>query len=102
MTDNTMIDNQATIPTVDIHELTCRFGDFVAVDRASFTVDRGEIFDPIGPNGAGKSTLIKMLTTLLPLRRVAPQSSATTSCGNPRPSVAKLATCRNFSPLTAR
>jgi hypothetical protein len=44
MTDSAMIDNQATIPTVDIHELTCRFGDFVAVDRASFTVDRGEIF----------------------------------------------------------
>jgi ABC-2 type transport system ATP-binding protein len=64
--DMAMIDNQATIPTVKTDELTCRFGDFVAVDRASFTVDRGEIFGLIGPNGAGKSTLIKMLTTLLP------------------------------------
>jgi ABC-2 type transport system ATP-binding protein len=59
-----MIDDQ--LPTVEIRELTRRFGNFVAVDRASFTVDRGEIFGLIGPNGAGKSTLIKMLTSLLP------------------------------------
>ena len=54
---------RAVVQTVD---LTRRFGDVVAVDRASLTVLRGEIFGLIGPNGAGKSTLIKMLTTLLP------------------------------------
>ncbi len=47
---------------VDLHK---RFGDFVAVDRISFAVDRGQIFGFLGPNGAGKSTTIKMLTGLL-------------------------------------
>ncbi|HKF50918.1 MAG TPA: ATP-binding cassette domain-containing protein [Candidatus Acidoferrales bacterium] len=36
-----------------------------AVDRVSFTVDRGEMVGYIGPNGAGKSTSIKMLTGIL-------------------------------------
>ena len=47
-------------------DLTRRFGQRAAVDRATFDVKAGEIFGLIGPNGAGKSTLIKMLTTLLP------------------------------------
>jgi ABC-2 type transport system ATP-binding protein len=37
----------------------------LAVDRVSFSVDRGELFGMLGPNGAGKTTTIKMLTTLL-------------------------------------
>jgi ABC-2 type transport system ATP-binding protein len=61
-----MPDDQAPVPTIEIRDLTRQFGALVAVDHASFTVDRGEILGLIGPNGAGKSTLIKMLTTLLP------------------------------------
>ena len=62
----TMTDNPSPHVTVDVRDLTRRFGDLVAVDHASFTIAEGEIFGLIGPNGAGKSTLIKMLTTLLP------------------------------------
>jgi ribosome-dependent ATPase len=47
-------------------ELTCRFGDFTAVDRASFSIRRGEIFGFVGSNGSGKTTTMKMLTGLLP------------------------------------
>ena len=47
-------------------DLTRRFGDFVAVDRASFTIERGEIFGFVGSNGSGKTTTMKMLTGLLP------------------------------------
>jgi ABC-2 type transport system ATP-binding protein len=36
-----------------------------AVDRVSFSIDRGEMVGYIGPNGAGKSTTIKMLTGIL-------------------------------------
>ncbi len=52
--------------SVDIRDLTRRFGDLVAVDRATLAIEPASIFGLIGPNGAGKSTLIKMLTTLLP------------------------------------
>jgi ABC-2 type transport system ATP-binding protein len=50
---------------VRVENLERRFGDFVAVDRVSFEVPRGEIFGFLGPNGAGKSTTIRMLTGLL-------------------------------------
>ncbi|HUI97508.1 MAG TPA: ribosome-associated ATPase/putative transporter RbbA [Xanthobacteraceae bacterium] len=46
--------------------LTCRFGDFTAVDDVSFTIERGEIFGFVGSNGCGKTTTMKMLTGLLP------------------------------------
>jgi len=51
---------------VEVENLTKRFGDFVAVNALSFTVEHGEVFGLLGPNGAGKSTLIRMLTTLVP------------------------------------
>ena len=46
--------------------LTCRFGDFTAVDQVSFDIRRGEIFGFVGSNGCGKTTTMKMLTGLLP------------------------------------
>ena len=45
--------------------LTRRFGRFLAVDDASFTIERGEIFGFLGSNGCGKTTTMKMLTGLL-------------------------------------
>lgn len=50
---------------VSIQGLTCKFGDFTAVDHIDLEVQQGEIFGFIGPNGAGKTTTIRMLTTLL-------------------------------------
>ncbi len=52
-------------PAIEVKELTKVFGQFVAVDRVSFTVAQGEIFGFLGPNGAGKSTTIRMLCGLL-------------------------------------
>ncbi len=52
-------------PTIEARALTRRFGDFTAVDRVSFEVERGEIFGYLGANGAGKSTTIRMLNGLL-------------------------------------
>jgi ribosome-dependent ATPase len=53
-------------PIIVARDLTCRFGDFTAVDRVSFTIERGEIFGFLGSNGCGKTTTMKMLTGLLP------------------------------------
>ena len=53
------------MPAVEVQEIKKCFGTFCAVDRLSFSVERGEIFGLLGPNGAGKSTLIRMLTTLI-------------------------------------
>jgi ribosome-dependent ATPase len=52
-------------PVITARDLTCRFGNFTAVDRVSFTIERGEIFGFVGSNGCGKTTTMKMLTGLL-------------------------------------
>jgi len=49
---------------VEVADLVKRFGDFIAVDRVSFQVRRGEIFGLLGPNGAGKTTTFRMLCGL--------------------------------------
>ncbi len=41
-----------------------RYGDTVALDDVSLTIDQGQIFGIIGPNGAGKSTLVGILAGL--------------------------------------
>ena len=59
----------ATVPEVprtviEATGLSKRYGDIVAVDDVSFSVQRGEIFGLLGPNGAGKSTTLEMLEGL--------------------------------------
>ena len=51
-------------PIISVRELSKRFGDFVAVDRITFDVARGEIFGFLGANGAGKTTAMRMLCGL--------------------------------------
>ena len=50
---------------VVVKDLERRFGSFVAVNRVSFEVEKGEIFGFLGPNGAGKSTTIRILCGIL-------------------------------------
>ncbi len=57
---------EGTEVAIESHGLTRRFGDFVAVDHVTLSIERGEIFGFLGSNGCGKSTTMKMLTGLLP------------------------------------
>ncbi|WP_066371222.1 ABC transporter ATP-binding protein [Neobacillus fumarioli] len=50
---------------LEIKNLTKKFGDFIAVDHMSLTIQEGEIFGLLGSNGAGKSTTINMISGLL-------------------------------------
>jgi len=49
------------MPTIDVKNISKRFGQQIAVDQASFTVEPGEIFALLGPNGAGKTTTIRII-----------------------------------------
>jgi len=53
-------------PVIDVHHLSRRFGELVAVEDVSFQVRRSAIFGLLGPNGSGKSTIIRMLLGVLP------------------------------------
>ncbi|MBN2414554.1 ABC transporter ATP-binding protein [bacterium] len=50
---------------IEIKALSKSYGDTLAVDRVSITVDKGEIYGLIGPDGAGKTTVIRTLVSLL-------------------------------------
>jgi ABC-2 type transport system ATP-binding protein len=50
---------------IEVDHLKKSFGDFQAVQDASFHADSGEVLSLLGPNGAGKSTTISMLSGLL-------------------------------------
>ena len=50
---------------IEVHNLSKRFGDVVAVDRLGLSVKKGTVFGFLGPNGHGKTTTIKMLVGLI-------------------------------------
>jgi len=50
---------------IDVHGMTKRFGQLVAVDHIDLQVRTGEICGFLGPNGSGKTTFIRMLCGLL-------------------------------------
>jgi len=54
----------ATRPVIEVSGIRKTYGQLVAVDDVSFTVNDGEIFGLIGPNGAGKTTTMECIEGL--------------------------------------
>lgn len=52
-------------PVIITENLTKKFGDFTAVNRVSFQMERGQVVGYLGPNGSGKTTTIRLLLGLL-------------------------------------
>jgi ABC-2 type transport system ATP-binding protein len=50
--------------SIEVTNLTKRYGSLTAVDGISFSVERGETFGVLGPNGAGKTTTLEMIEGL--------------------------------------
>lgn len=57
--------NSNTANSVEVSNLTVKFGEFIAVNNISFSVKKGEVFGFLGANGAGKTTTIRVLCGLL-------------------------------------
>ncbi|HTU98575.1 MAG TPA: ABC transporter ATP-binding protein [Solirubrobacteraceae bacterium] len=51
----------ATEVVVSVDHLRVRYGDTLAVDDVSLSINRGEIFGILGPNGAGKTTTVEAI-----------------------------------------
>ena len=70
-------------------DLVKKYGDHVAVDCISFTIQEGEVFGLLGPNGAGKTTTLRMLLGL-----IAPDAGTATLLDLPVPQAAREARIR--------
>src|SRR6185295_11984728 len=62
---------------IEVQGLTKLYGDFVAVNELSFSVQSGEVMGLVGPNGAGKTTTLRCLAGIIP-----PTRGAVRICGN--------------------
>jgi ABC-2 type transport system ATP-binding protein len=54
---------------IQVEGLTKLYGDFVAVNELSFSVQAGEVMGLVGPNGAGKTTTLRCLAGIIPPTR---------------------------------
>src|SRR6266478_1977735 len=50
--------------SINVEQVTKRFGEFTAVDTLSLNVQAGRIYGLLGPNGAGKTTTIRMIVNI--------------------------------------
>jgi ABC-2 type transport system ATP-binding protein len=58
-------DTNPSLKETLIHLRRSTFEEFLALDKVSFSVGRGETFGIIGPNGSGKSTILKLLARII-------------------------------------
>jgi ABC-type Fe3+/spermidine/putrescine transport system ATPase subunit len=49
-------------PVLELRNVTKRFGDLVAVNNISFSLERGKLVTFVGPSGCGKTTLLRTIS----------------------------------------
>jgi ABC-2 type transport system ATP-binding protein len=54
---------------IEVEDLTKQFGSHLAIDRITFSAEKGEVLGFLGPNGAGKTTTMRILTSYFPPTR---------------------------------
>lgn len=52
--------------SIQVENISKTYGEQKALNKVSFSIEKGEIVGFLGPNGAGKSTMMKILTTFIP------------------------------------
>jgi spermidine/putrescine transport system ATP-binding protein len=57
----TGVADQGAEPDIHLEEVTKRFGETVAVDRLTLSIERGAFFAMLGPSGCGKTTTLRMI-----------------------------------------
>src|SRR5438128_5623207 len=62
--EDVMVSQQESEQAITVQHLVKKYGDFVAVNDVSFSINHGEIFGIIGPNGAGKTTTVECIGRL--------------------------------------
>ena len=80
---------------IEVKNLVKRYGDHLAVDDLSFTIEEGKIYGFLGPNGAGKSTTMNMITGYIASTSVIFSLTGTTSWRNRSRRKSVLVICRN-------
>ena len=61
-----MLTGEFSLAMIEVQNVTKRYGDHTAIERVTFSVDKGEVLAFLGPNGAGKTTTMRILTCFMP------------------------------------
>ncbi|NPV05360.1 MAG: ABC transporter ATP-binding protein [Syntrophaceae bacterium] len=81
---------------LEVRDVTKKFGELVANDRVSFTVEAGSIVGLIGPNGAGKTTLFNCISGLYPVTSGSIVFDGREITGLPSYRIARMGAVRTF------
>ncbi len=85
---------------IEVRGVTKRFGDKVAVDDLSFTVEPGQVTGFLGPNGAGKSTTMRIILGLDRPQKGTATIDGQALPGSARPAADGRARCSRPRPCT--
>ena len=91
-----MTEQTGSAPILEVRDVVRSFDGLVAVDGASFTIERGTITALIGPNGAGKSTLFNVVTGFNPAEHGAVRFRGKAITGLPPHRISGLGLARTF------